>query len=405
MWIKRDFEDFLLTFKDSRVQPVRILKGPRQVGKTSLLEHATKHTIIRFDDFQTRQRATENPRLFLDQFQGSLILDEATLVPDLFLELKRRVDEIKSEARKGIDTNKVTYWITGSNQTLLEQSVQESLAGRASYFDLNTLSVHEVARNRSGMFELSEMIIKGGWPELHANRDLDSVQFLNDLISTFIEKDIVAAAGIERKAAFLKMTGLLSGRVGQLINYSDLARNVGVETTTVQSWILRLQQNAVIRVLQPYFTNLNQRLIKSPKIYFEDTGMCSRLQGWTEFAPLYTSPQFGHLVENLVLNEFCRFFINRGMKPSIFFLRSKEKEEVDFLVELPNNRMIAVEVKVTPEAFSKKQIGLIEDSGLQLIDRWVVSPGNDNHSYGNCRVVPLLKVHDELSKLADKPSE
>ncbi|HRP69166.1 MAG TPA: AAA family ATPase, partial [Turneriella sp.] len=257
---------------------IKVLKGPRQAGKTSLLVRLGGYTFVSLDDIHQRALAQEDPVFFLDQFTGKILLDEATLVPALFPELKRRADAFKAARLAGKkDHAPFDVWITGSNQTLLQKSVRESLAGRASYFDLNTLSLHEMPKA-----PLADFFMKGGWPELHANVALDAKRYLDDLISTFIEKDIVVAAGIERKAAFLKATALAAGRVGQLFNASDIARNTGVETTTVQSWMQILQDNGIVRLLQPYFNNRSQRFIKTPKIYFQDTGLATRLQGWSE---------------------------------------------------------------------------------------------------------------------------
>ncbi|PWU16809.1 MAG: hypothetical protein C5B49_10005 [Bdellovibrio sp.] len=394
MWIKRDFEYFLSSLRQEKAHPVKVLKGPRQVGKTSLLEHGGKYLIVQLDDFQTRQRAQENPRLFLDQFAQPIVLDEATLAPELFPELKRRVDDFRSKKRRNLESKEIDIWITGSNQTLLDRAVQESLAGRASYFDLNTLSVHEI-----GELNLSKIMLKGGWPELHANPEMPPTRYINELISTFIEKDIVAAAGIERRAAFVKTTALAAGRIGQLFNASDIAKNVGVETSTVQSWIAKLQQNAIVRVLLPYFTNLNQRLIKTPKIYFEDVGLASRLQGWTEYNPLFTSPLFGHLLENIGLIEISRFFSNRGEVSDVYFLRSKEKVEIDFLVRLPNNRWLAAEMKSTPVDFTRQQIDLLRSLSLNVVANWVIAPTSESFEFEKSRVVPLLAVHKELAQL------
>jgi predicted AAA+ superfamily ATPase len=323
IWIKRDFEVFSAALVPEEVHPIKVLKGPRQVGKTSLLEHFSQAQLILFDDFETRQQAQENPRRFLERFEAPVILDEATLVPSLFPELKRLVDEERRQIKKNqYARKKIDIWITGSNQTLLERSVQESLAGRASYFDLNTLSIHELGR-----MNLSAVMLKGGWPELYTNTQLSPVRYLNDLISTFIEKDIVAAAGIERKAAFTKTIGLVAGRIGQLVNASDVAKNAGVETTTVQSWIAKLEQNALIRIIPPYFNTLNQRLIKTPKIYFEDVGLASRFQGWTEYGPLSQSSTFVHLIENLACIEVLRFFQNRGLAPEVFLSAPRKKSK------------------------------------------------------------------------------
>ncbi|MDP1609116.1 MAG: DUF4143 domain-containing protein [Chlamydiales bacterium] len=251
--------------------------------------------------------------------------------------------------------------------------MRESLAGRANYFQLNTLSLHELKNAFSPPVSLKMLFMRGGWPELYISPDLNPVQFLNDFIATFIEKDIVTAAGIEKKAAFTKALQLLSARVAQLLNYSDIAKNIGIDTTTVQAWTSLLEENGIVRVLQPYYTNLNQRLIKNPKIYLEDTGLAVRLQGWSEFEPIVTSPYSGHLLENLALGEICRFFINQGMPPEIYFVRSKKQVEVDFLVQLPNQRYIAIEVKTTPVDFTAPQNLLLDSLELNIVEKWVIS--------------------------------
>ena len=396
MWYKRDFQIYMAQMQPEMAHPIKVLKGPRQVGKTSLLERLHKHKVISLDDFQTRQRAMENPRLFLEQYQDQpILLDEASLAPPLFPELKRLIDDFRRRQKKNENPIRPDIWLTGSNQTLLENSVQESLAGRASYFDLNTLSQHEL-----GERELSELMLKGGWPELYTNPSFPPSRYLNDLISTFIERDIVAAAGIERKAAFITTTALLAGRIGQLINASDIGKNVGAETTTVQSWIAKLQQNALVRVLLPYYNNLNQRWIKTPKIYFEDVGLAVRLQGWNDFQPLFVSPAFGHLVENLAVIEFSRFFSNQALPVELFFLRNKEKVEIDLLVKLTNNRWLAVEVKSNPTDMTSKQIELLAQTKLNIIDRWVVCPGaGDEVQLENCRIVRFIHIFTELSKI------
>jgi predicted AAA+ superfamily ATPase len=392
MWIKRDFED---NFKKIKAMPIKILKGPRQVGKTAILERLDGYTTIYFDDASVRRSAQENPRLFFDQYQGPLILDEATLAPEIFPELKRRVDEFRRYRRldKISNLDEIDIWITGSNQTLLQKTVQESLAGRASYFDLNTLSVHEL-----GKLHLENLSMRGGWPELYQAQTINPAHYLDDLIATFIERDIVIAAGIEKKSAFNKSLGLVAGRVGQLFSASDIAKIVGVELVTVQSWVALLEQNGILRKLQAYSTNLNQRLIKAPKIYFEDVGLAVRLQGWLEFKPLFLSPMIGFIVENIVISEVSRFFINKRFKPQLYFVRSKEKVEVDLLVELPNQRYIAIEIKLTPQDMTNDQCKLLDSLALNIIDRWIVSP-NTTMNFKNARTVSIDQIWHELKKV------
>ncbi len=397
MWIERDFLRFLNRSKAVTL-PIKILRGPRQVGKTSLLNHLGTHKLILFDDLGIRTLAQENPHLFFEQFTGPLILDEATLAPPIFQELKRRID---IERRKRQETDiafPLDMWITGSNQTLLQNAVRESLAGRANYFQLNTLSLHELKNAFPHPPSLRTLLMRGGWPELHIAPELNPVQFLNDFITTFIEKDIVAAAGIEKKAAFSKALQLLAARAAQLLNYSDIAKNIGVDTTTVQSWVSLLEQNGIVHILQPYYTNLNQRLIKTPKIYLEDVGLAVRLQGWSEFEPLLTSPYFGHLLENLALSEISRFFTNRGIQPEIYFIRSKDQVEIDFLVRLPNQKYIAIEVKTTPADLTSPQLNLLSSLELNIVEKWIVSYAGSVH-FANARLVLHDQIFENLERL------
>lgn len=392
MWIPRDFDGLRIAVG---ALPIKVLKGPRQVGKTSVLERLKTHHVVYLDDAALRTRAIDDPRAFLDSLPPRLVLDEASLAPPLFAELKRRVDEYRRTARDAVASGTAPdVWITGSNQTLLQRHVRESLAGRASYFDLNTLSIHELAAG----WHLDDHLFLGGWPELRVSTALDPIRYLNDLIATFIERDIVSAAGIERHAAFTKCLQLTAARVGQLMNYSEIAAAAGVELTTVQSWLSILEANGILRRLLPYSTNLNQRLIKSPKFFFEDVSLATRLQGWTDRRLLLAAPQAGHLVESLVVSEVARFFFNRGLQPRLNHVRSKEKVEIDLLVHLSNGRTIAIEVKSSVTGFDKPQLRLLDTLGLNVVERWVVTPSG-GESQATAKVVPFTGIWGELDRL------
>jgi uncharacterized protein len=392
VWIPRDFDAASLA---AGALPIKVLKGPRQVGKTSVLERLGTHQVVYLDDAAVRSRAIENPRLFLDSLPPRLVLDEAALAPELFPELKRRVDEDRRIHRSGGRGSRqpVDVWITGSNQTLLARNVRESLAGRASYFDLNTLSIHELGR-----WQLADHLLRGGWPELRVSPELDPVGYLNALIATFIERDIVAAAGIERHAAFTKCLQLTAARTGQLMNYSEIASVCGVELTTVQSWLAILEANGIVRRLQPFATNLNSRLIKAPKFFIEDVALASRLQGWTERQPLLLSPVAGALLETLAVAEVSRFFINRGLPPRLAHLRSKDQVEIDLLVHLSGDRTIAIEVKSTPAEFDARQLRLLDALGIAVLERWVAAP-TPAPDLVTARVVPFDRLWSELDRL------
>jgi len=392
MWISRDFDGRGIA---AGALPIKVLKGPRQVGKTSVLERMQTHHVVYLDDASLRTRAIDAPRAFLDSLPGRLVLDEASLAPPLFAELKRRIDEYRRSTRdSGVVADPPDVWITGSNQTLLQRHVRESLAGRASYFDLNTLSIHELAAG----WRLEDHLLLGGWPELRVSPTLDPIRYLNDLIATFIERDIVSAAGIERHAAFTKCLQLTAARVGQLMNYSEIATASGVELTTVQSWLSILETNGILRRLLPYSTNLNQRLVKSPKFHFEDVALATRLQGWTDRRLLLASPLAGNLVETLAVSEVARFFVNRGLQPRLNHVRSKEKVEIDLLVHLSNGRCLAIEVKSAPCGFDARQLRLLDSLGLNVVERWVVTPSGGEH-HATAKIVPFTGIWAELDRL------
>jgi uncharacterized protein len=398
MWIERDLLHFLRQTKDDTL-PVKVLRGPRQVGKTSLLDRLKTHKLVLFDDLGVRNLAESNPSLFFEQFTGPLILDEATLAPQIFPEIKMRVDKARRDYQKTGKPISIDIWITGSNQTLLQKAVRESLAGRANYYFLNTLSVHEMQSISEQPFKYADLFMRGGWPELYANYGLDPVRYLNDFISTFIEKDIVGAAGIEKKAAFIRALQLISGRIGQLFVFSDISKSVGVDTTTIQAWVSLFEQNGILKLIPPFYSNLNQRLIKkTPKIFFDDVGLAVRLQGWSQYDPLVVSPYFGNLFENLALIEIARFFTNKGKLPEIYFVRSKERVEIDFLIQLPNHRFLAVEVKTSPCDFTQKQIKLLDSLQIEIIDRWVIS-NHSSHHFSNSKVITIDEIFHQLEKI------
>jgi predicted AAA+ superfamily ATPase len=177
---------------------------------------------------------------------------------------------------------------------------------------------------------------------------------------------------------------------------SDIAKVAGVDATTVQSWVSLLAANAVVFPLPAYFSNLNKRLTKAPKYFFYDVGLAVRLQGWQEIDPILNSPLFGHLFENIVVGEVARFFVNRGMRPSLYFVRSKEKVEIDLLVELGDQRYLTLEVKSTPEPWTHTQRDLVDSLGLAIVDRWVIS-ASPAMSFKDEPVIAITELWDRLA--------
>lgn len=339
MWIKRDISNILKENKDA----IQILKGPRQCGKSSLILNLdSEFKEVSLDDSSLRQLAQADPELFLKQFgQSKLFIDEAQYAPQLFPALKRKIDLYK----RGNAKVQTIVRMTGSNQIMMDQQVKESLAGRASFFELNTLSVTEILNSQTRTIQ--DILYTGGWPELYSVEGKSVKKYLDDYINSYIEKDIVLSAGIQKQLEFLKFIKLLAGRVGQLVEYASLSNEVGVDSKTIKEWTSILVRMGVIYLVQPFSGNLNSRLIKSPKVFFIDTGLACRLQGWTSAEPIMTSPQQGALFENLVFSEIYKLIINFQLDWEIFHWRSKDKEEIDFLVQMNREDFIFIESKVS----------------------------------------------------------
>lgn len=405
MYIQRDITEQL----SQSGTWIEVVLGPRQCGKSTLLmamlkeEYPTKViNPINFDDLQLRRLATQDPALFLQNYLPPLLLDEVQYVPNLFSQLKKLVDERKNELVFN-DAHKIVqetlFYLTGSNQILMDKNVKESLVGRASYFYLNTLTVHEILRALPKT-SVAEIIFKGGWPELYINSALSPINYINDYIRSYLEKDIVLSAGIQKINEFHTVLGLSAARTGQLLDYSDIAKDSGVRSVTIKEWLSLLERADLIYLLKPYFNNFNKRLIKSPKLYFLDTGLATRLQGWSEVTPLLQGPYAGNIFETLVLAEIVKFIRNYRKPWQLFFWRTKEGDEVDFLLETSKNNYHAFEAKLAlqgmpeqilyPRKFQKE---------FQLKNPLVIITfgGKKLNLSEECVSVPIALLHDYLS--------
>lgn len=336
---------------------VQVMMGPRQCGKSTLLASLTKEPFyeITFDDLSLRQLANTDPELFLQQFPGPLLLDEVQYVPNLFPEIKRLIDLKKREhlTRSNPPRPVPIYRLTGSNQILLDKNIKESLAGRAQYYYLNTLSVHEILQALPET-PLGSILFNGGWPELYSNPYIQPIPYLNDYIRSYVEKDIALSSGIQKLAEFHTVLRLFASRTAQIGDYTEIAKAAGIKSATVKEWVSLLERADLIFKLPAFSTNLNKRLTKSPKWYFLDTGLATRLQGWSEVTPLLHSPQAGPLFETLALSEIIKFIRNMGKNWHLHLWRTKEQEEIDFILETERNVFYAFDAKLSLQEAPEK---------------------------------------------------
>lgn len=395
MYIQRDITSRL---SDSHAL-VQLLIGPRQCGKSTLLSHVADPSFkeVSFDDLQLRILANRDPALFLEQFKPPILLDEIQYVPNLFPEIKRHVDQLKKQRIESHQTLSVLFRMTGSNQLLMDKNIKESLAGRASYFHLNTLTVHEIKQALESV-DVLDILFKGGWPELYIDARLSPVQYLNDYIRSYIEKDIVLSAGVQKQEAFNLVLGLLAARTGMLLDYTNVARDSGIQSVTVKEWVSVLQRTGLVYCLRPYASNLNKRLTKAPKFYFMDTGLAARLQGWQEQTPLITSPQAGALFETLVFAEIIKFIQNYGKDWQLYLWRTKEGEEIDFLIVKASGDVIALDAKMSMQSIQPVKIlpnfKRLFPQVKQLV--LVTFGGRRIQLSEECLAVPIAALHDFL---------
>ncbi len=312
------------------------------------------HT-VRLDDLDLRELAQSSPRLFFKQYPPPVIIDEAQYAPHLFPEIKLLIDGWREERiKRKRPSFAASILMTGSEQTEIKEKIQESLGGRLSEYTLHPLSIHEMIAHDSD-FNLREFFLKGGWPELYVNPTLRPDQFLNQLIDTFIGKDIARKQGVEKIISFMKALKLLAARTGQLLNVSEIAAQAGVKSPVTQDWINLLEENYVVTQLPSFSTNLSKRVVKANKIFINDVGLASRLQGWRELEPLLFGPQLGGLFETLVFSEILKTKDHFHRRWNLYYWRTKQKEEIDFLIEDEQGKVIALDAKVAGEPVTPKE--------------------------------------------------
>ena len=340
MWISRHNTGKIEEAMKTR--PVVLLTGVRQAGKSSLLKHLFKDIeYVTLDKLVLAEEAENNPTKFLDRFKHQVIIDEIQYAPSLFRELKIRVDEDRSTKGKWI--------LTGSQQFTLMQQISESLAGRIRVLNLGTLSAAEL--NDTELLKIrSDLLWKGGFPEVWAE-NLNVIDFFDDYVQTYLERDLRQMLNVTSLRDFRKFLSLLAFRVGQLINYSEISKELGVSLNTVKSWVGTLETSGLIILLPPYYNNIGKRLIKSPKLYFCDNGLVASLLNITSLNTLENSPHLGNLWENFVLTEYLK----EGLMPgrNLFYIRDQNGVEIDFVVEKDGHTTL-IEAKYSERPNPKK---------------------------------------------------
>lgn len=315
--------------------PVVSITGPRQSGKTTLVKQLFPHyNYISLENILHRENAKADPFDFLKRNGPNLIIDEAQYVPELFSYIQVLVDE---SGKMG------EYILTGSQHFLLMEKVSQSLAGRVAIFNLLPLSLHELSNARLLPNDYITTLWKGAYPVLY-DRDLQPTEWLPEYVETYVERDLRQIINVNDLSTFRNFLRICAGHIGQLVNFSSIGNQIGVSYQTVKNWLSILELSFVVYRLQPHHANYNKRLVKSPKLYFHDTGLACSLLGITEESQVHSHYLKGALFENLVINEFMKQAYNRGMRPSLYFWRDSTGNEIDLIIER-GNTIEAIEIK------------------------------------------------------------
>lgn len=360
--------------------PIIALTGPRQSGKTTLLKNAFKdYSYVNLEKPDVRDFAQTDPNGFLKQFSGNVIIDEAQRVPILFSYLQSIVDESGKMGQ---------FILSGSQNFQLIQNITQSLAGRVAIFRLFPLDFQELESENLLNSDYLESMIKGFYPAIF-DRNINSNTFYYNYVQTYVQRDISELIEVKNLSLFKKFLILVASRAGQLINYNSLANDCGVSQPTIKSWISALESSYLVFTLQPYFENIGKRLIKTPKIYFYDTGLLCYLLGIKNVTDLSTHTLKGNLFENMMVAEYLKRMNHTNEIHDIWFWRDVAGHEIDMLYK-KGEKFCLFEIKSSQTIMKDQFKGLTHFENTHptsSIAKHLVYAGNENQERNQVKIV------------------
>lgn len=359
--------------------PVVSLTGPRQSGKTTLLRTAfPDYRYYNLERPDTREIILLDIMGFLKNAGTHVIFDEAQNMPELFSYIQVVSDERKSAGQ---------YILSGSQSFLLNNHINQTLAGRVSINNLMPFDINEIIP--TWKLTPEELILNGFYPRLY-DQKINPDDFYPSYLQTYIERDIRTLKSVENLRTFSHFLGLCAGRTGQIINLTSLANDTGISVNTAKSWLSLLEASFIVFLLQPYYRNFNKRLIKSPKLYFYDTGIASSLLRISDIEMLRTHFLSGALFENLVISEIIKSQVHLGKRPSVYYWKESNGSEIDCILEGNKRSLILIEIKAG-QTFSDSYLRNLRlfpsDSMENPTMKMVVYGGDDSFKAGDIQIV------------------
>ncbi len=348
--------------KASRFYPVVLVCGQRQVGKSTMLYKIKEKSrnYVTFDDNAIRRLAKKDPDLFFETYKPPLIIDEFQRVPSILITLKKIIDNKKLKGKK---TNGL-YWLTGSQKFKMMKNVSESLAGRIAILEMSSLSSREISKKSSLVFDgdikklkinynpnkdyvdiskLYKKIFTGGLPKIVSTK-INRNNYYMDYINTYLERDIKELSQVGHLDTFYDFLVYMAARTSNELKYDEISKNLGISAPTAKQWVSILERTGAIFILKPYSNNITKRLVKTPKIYFMDTGLVAYLCGWDSPKTLQNGAMSGEIFETYVISEIVKGYLNNRAKMDLYYYRDIDKKEIDLLI-VKNGSITPIEIK------------------------------------------------------------
>jgi hypothetical protein len=388
MFIKRALESMVKEV--SNTYPVLLVTGPRQVGKTTLLEHVADKTrkYVSLDDPVARQLAKEEPLLFLQRYEPPVIIDEIQYAPELLPYIKLHVDRKK---------NMGDFWLTGSQMIQMMEGVSESLAGRVGILPMQGLSLSELNElpnefyttdtkrllnrlniaSKMNLKEIYNLIYKGSMPAVH-KIEQSVERFYASYVDTYVHRDIRDLTQVADEMQFQRFLTACAARTSQMVNYSELAKDVGISSPTAKSWLSLLVTSGLVVLVEPYFNNALKRIVKAPNMYFMDTGLCAYLTRWTSSESLEVSAMSGAFFETFVVSEIIKSYLNAGKRPPVFYYRDSDQKEIDLIIE-NDGKLQPIEIKksANPKKNAGRHFSVLEKVGKEATEGSTICMSED----------------------------
>ncbi len=359
--IQKEFEEALKSY------PIVVITGARQTGKTTLSKTVLNKAYYNLESPDIRRIAKDDPRLFLSKIKESgAIIDEFQRVPELASYLQEIVDERQQNGM---------FILTGSSNFLMMENISQSLAGRVALLRLMPFSLNEINLFKKS-YATDDLLYKGFYPVIYSE-NRSAVKTHDNYYQTYIERDVRQLINIKDIHLFQTFIRLCAGRVGQLLNFEQLANETGVSAKTIKSWISVLEASYIIYLLPPYFKNLKKRVVKSHKLYFYDVGLASYLLGIEKQSHIENHPLKGFLFENMLISEYLKYRFNKGLANNAFFYRDNHQNEVDLLFK-NGNKYILTEIKSAKTYHNsfRKKLDWLENKLNSKVKKIVVYDGD-----------------------------